>query len=116
MRICPECNSPISDGVSTCPNCGFPLAEDETKQLKAEAVEEFEASPATVANDGDDNGDDKIEGASLDVPALSDGGAASSGQPESNSATEEKPVGFCPKWETPLMRIKRIAGTADSSD
>lgn len=108
--LCPECNSPISDGVSTCPNCGFPLAEGETKQLKAEAVEEFEASPATVANDGDDNGDDKIEGASLDVPALSDGGAASSGQPESNSATEEKPVGFCPKCGNPVNADQAYCG------
>ncbi|SHO50614.1 zinc-ribbon domain-containing protein [Anaerocolumna xylanovorans] len=32
---CPECNKEISDKAASCPNCGYPIAKDESDKSKS---------------------------------------------------------------------------------
>ena len=34
LKNCPECDKEVSDKAKNCPNCGYPLIENETNEKK----------------------------------------------------------------------------------
>lgn len=91
-NLCPECNSPVSDDISTCPNCGFPLAASEVRSDEANDIEGAESEPPRVS----------IDEVSHDESVDPDDATGSKGVAESGDRPEKKPAGFCPKCGKPV--------------
>lgn len=91
-HLCPECNLPVSDDDSTCPNCGFPLAASEVRPNEASDIEDAKSEPLAVS----------IDEIGFDESGGPDDAAGSKGAAESGDQPEKKPAGFCPKCGKPV--------------
>lgn len=104
-HLCPECNLPVSDDDSTCPNCGFPLAASEVRPNEASDIEDAKSEPLAVS----------IDEIGFDESGGPDDAAGSKGAAESGDQPEKNPQDSARSAANPSMLVRCFAEAAGSS-